>query len=131
ALSRLCVGAGLGLVHPLLPLLAVQLARGLASLFAVASPLFRGGDQHRGVQLLTIVAAHRSSPRLRVISAMRSGVNHDPSPRTRSRRSSRACRAASAFAASRAGPVCCRPSPSGVFSGGGVWARYSPACPRA
>src|SRR5690625_45400 len=130
ALSFLRVGASFRLcVLPLL-LFVVQLVCGLASLLAVAPPLLRGGDQHRGVQLLTIVAAHRSSPRLRLMSAMRSGRNRDPSPRTRSRRSSRACRAASAFAASCAVPVCCGPSPSGVLSGGGVWARYSPACPR-
>ncbi|MFC5123116.1 hypothetical protein ACFPRL_06635 [Pseudoclavibacter helvolus] len=84
------------------------------------------------MQLLTIAAVHRSSPRLRLMSAMRSGVNHDPSPRTRSRRSSSARRAASAVAASCAGPTFCGPSLSGVLlSGGGVWARYSPVCPRA
>src|SRR5690606_34707036 len=112
-------GSGLGLVHPLLPLLAVQLVRGLASLLAVASPLFRGGDQHRGVQLLFVAGAHRSSPRLRTMFVMRSGVNHDPSPRTRFRRSSSARRAASAFVASWAGPVFCGPSPAAVVSSGG------------
>src|SRR5699024_4276441 len=74
ALGFLCVGASFRLCGLPLLLFVVQLVRGLASLFAVASPLFRGGDQHRGVQLLTIVAAHRSNPRLRVMSAMRSGV---------------------------------------------------------